>query len=514
VHYDQLNLLLFSHVNALLTEIGYPGQTDRHNPIRFGFSSNTIAHNTVVVDAVRQTRQQSGKVYAFEPHSFAQVVDASCESAYPGSVKLYRRANIHVQASDTQSYLFDVFYVRGGKQHDYAAHSTYAEYYCEPPLGSVQPSGTLAGAEVPYGQFYDDTNLMGKKAGITKFVGYRGSGFQYLTNVQQGSLEGSAVWDWRLSGPPSGDAQHPWKGIGLRAHLVGDEEQLFACDGPVQHPRKTVKFMIRRRTGEDLASNFVTVYEPYKDQLWITDVVSVAIEPRDNQAVAVQIELLNGACHYLFHSLNIERIYTLDDRITVAGQAACLALDRNGAVDKAMLLNGTILAIGDFVLNGKGLRRNRIVAVDYDRGLIEIADPLLTSDLRSGQTLLVEPNGFADCLTLHKVIDATRFSIGDEQVLVAGGSVKRVLSDKSQVISNFAGRHAQPGMMMLNARHEPVGRVSTRDGETWTLDRTGMTPLTIDHFPRTDTDLLPRYAVVIAAPGDELAIPHLAVYAR
>lgn len=514
-HYDQLNLLLISQENVLLTEIGYAGQTDSYNPIRFGFANNTIAHNTVVVDAVKQSRRQAGKVRAFEPNSFAQVADASCESAYPGRVTLYRRANIHMQVTDTQSYLFDVFYVRGGKQHDYAAHGTHAECICDPPLGPVQPTGTLAGPDVPYEQFYDDAKLKDKKIdGITSFSGYRGSGFQYLTNVQRASLDGRAVCEWRLTEPLPGERRHPWKGIGLRAHIVGDDEQLFACDGPVQYPPKTVKFMIRRRTGEDLASNFVTVYEPYKEQPWIARVVPVAIEPDDEQAVAVQVELADGARHYVFHALNIEQTYTLDGRITVAGQAACLALDRNGVVDKAMLLNGTVLSTGDFTLKGKGLRRSRIVAVDYDSGVVEIADPVLGEDLRPGQTVLVEPDGFADCLTLQKVMDGTHFSIGDEEVLVAGGSVKQVMSDKSQMISNFAGRHAQPGMMMLNARGEPVGRVAAMDGKTWTLDRAGMAALTMNDFPTADNDPLPRYAVVIAAPGDKLAIPHLAVYAR
>ena len=280
----------------------------------------------------------------------------------------------------------------------------------------------------------------------------------------------------------------------------------------MQYPPKTVKFMIRRRTGENLASNFVTVYEPYKDTPWITRVLPVTIQPDDGQAVAAHIELANGARHYVFHAINIKQTYKLDDRVTVAGQSACLALDGAGAVDKAMLLNGQVLSLGEFKLQGKGLRRSRIVAVDYDKGVVQIADPLLGDDLRQGQTVLVEPAGFADCLTLQKVVDATHFSIGDEEVLVAGGSVKQVASDKSQVTGNFRGRYTQPGMMMLNAHDEPVGRITVVNDRTWTLNRDGMSPLTLDDFPVADGDATPRYAVVIAAPGDEVAIPHLALY--
>ncbi len=46
------------------------------------------------------------------------------------------------------------------------------------------------------------------------------------------------------------------------------------------------------------------------------------------------------------------------------------------------------------------------------------------------------------------------------------------------------------------------------------LQFVGRGPVAMNDFPTADNDQLPRYAVVIAAPGDRLAIPHLADYAR
>ena len=45
-------------------------------------------------------------------------------------------------------YLFDVFYVNGGRQHDYMLHGNQAEFDCRPALGPVRESGTLAGEDV------------------------------------------------------------------------------------------------------------------------------------------------------------------------------------------------------------------------------------------------------------------------------------------------------------------------------------------------------------------------------
>ena len=147
VHYDQLNLLLYSWDNPLLCDVGYPEQTDGFNWKLFGFWTNTTCHNTVMVDATRMGRGPA-KLYAYEPNGFAQVVDASAEAAYEDKVSLFRRANIHVEVSPTQSYIFDVFYVRGGRQHDFICMGTQADFICGPELGPVQEKGTLAGPEV------------------------------------------------------------------------------------------------------------------------------------------------------------------------------------------------------------------------------------------------------------------------------------------------------------------------------------------------------------------------------
>lgn len=49
-------------------------------------------------------------------------------------------------------------------------------------------------------------------------------------------------------------------------------------------------------------------------------------------------------------------------------------------------------------------------------------------------------------------------------------------------------------------------------GDDVTLDRQGLPPLTPECFPAGEDGLNPRFAVVIAGPGDTVTLPSLAIY--
>lgn len=508
-HYDQLNMVFFAQGNPLLTDLGYPDQMDGFNPRLTGYHNNTIAHNTVTVDAVKQGRKP-GSIHAYSRNRFAQVADVSCEGAYEGKVSLYRRVNMLVEVTPEHSYLFDVFYVRGGKQHDFALHGTQADFACEPPLGPVQSKGTLAGVDVAYQEMYDDPTMAGKPIGSVNYTPYAGSGFQFLTNVQRGPLNGAAFGEWKLTEPPQGKISVPWKDVALRAHFVGADEELISCDGPVQqydYLPKTIKCLIRRRTGDNLQSRFVTVLEPYKGSPWIKKVSPVSVAPDDGNAAAALVEMADGSRHYVFHSVTPEQSYVLDGKVSVTGQAACLVLDAGGKPVKSMLLNGKTLSLGKYEVKGKGIRKTKIASVDYKKGIIQVADPILTKDLGADNVVLVRHEGFADCVTTRKVLDRTRFSIGDEDLRVAGGPVTEVKPD--EITTSARNLFAVPGHTILNGSYEPVGRLTAKRPAGWMVQ--GYKPLSWDSFKTAPGDAGPRYYVTMAGKGDEVWVPDCAV---
>lgn len=389
-----------------------------------------------------------------------------------------------------------------------------ADFACEPALGPVQEQGTLAGAEVPYEQFYDDPALKDKPLGSTACSGYNGSGFQFFVHVQRAPLQGQAVAEWKLTEPKPGQPARPWQGLGVRTHVVGADEELIAADCQPQRYKQMpewVKYLIRRRTGEDLRSAFVSVHEPYAGTPWIASVTAVPVTPGDGDAVAVLVRLKNGERHYCFHSLQPGRKYVVDGKLRVDGQAACLVLDGGGQPQRAMLLSGTALTYGKLSVKGAGLRHSRIKRVDYARGVFELTDPVVGKDLKPGQTVIVRTKGSSETVTLQKVLGPTRFSIGDEDLRVAGGPVNEVVPDKNRLVTSVNScPHARVGMTVLNGRGEVQGRLAP--GDPITLDRAGLPLLTARCFPTGGDGLGARFSVVIAGPGDEVILPSLALY--
>lgn len=516
-HADQLNMLLFSQGNALLSDIGYPEQTDRMNHRRYSFFGNTVSHNTVVVNEHMQSIGP-GRLWAYQPNGFAQVVDASCEGAYP-ETEMYRRVNMMVELSDTESYLFDVFYVRGGYQHDYVAFGPPSEVSAEPPLGPAQEKGTLAGEDVPFQYFYDAPELAVKPLGTTSYLGYGGSGFQELFNVRRAHVDDRAVFEWTMKAPDEGAQQYPWKGIGLRAHIVGNDEELIAADAKPQKYERlpdTLQYMLRRRVhpdgknATDLQSAFVTVYEPYKDGHFVQSVEPVTIEPDDGNAVAARVNLANGETHYVFHSLHPEQSYVLDGKIHVSGQAACIAMDDDETPMRAMLMNGRELCIGDFALHSEGLRKTTITSVDYENGVIELEDPVLNMACVPGISAIVGVGSFHDSATMKAVVDERHFSIGNEDLLVAGGAVKEVVENR--ILTNVGAPFAQSGMTVLNSAWEPVGKIKA--GEKLSIDRGTRGALSIDDFGLEPDGSQRRFKVVVAGPGDAIWIPSYVEFSR
>src|SRR5690606_15932102 len=73
-HRDRLNLGLMAFNLDLMPELGYPERTGRW-PKRLAWTSNTVSHNTVVVDRLPQYKNWSGKLVYFIDTPGAQVVE-------------------------------------------------------------------------------------------------------------------------------------------------------------------------------------------------------------------------------------------------------------------------------------------------------------------------------------------------------------------------------------------------------------------------------------------------------
>ncbi|MHB8995864.1 MAG: heparinase II/III domain-containing protein [Armatimonadota bacterium] len=151
-HYDRLNVEMFAFGMSVMPDDGYPTpftRPDFHEWRR----ANTYKHHCVMIDELPQMTLHAGQLQAIAGTPEVQYVDVSAESAYPNTASLYRRTCALLDISPDQSYLLDIFRVRGGSQHDWCYHSAVPQMTVTGgTLGPVQAKGTLAGEDVAYGK--------------------------------------------------------------------------------------------------------------------------------------------------------------------------------------------------------------------------------------------------------------------------------------------------------------------------------------------------------------------------
>lgn len=318
-HADRLHFDLFANGLPMMPDLGYPDFMNNFVPGIYTWSKNTIAHNTVTVDARKQPASVRGNVHAFADDSFARVVDVDAAATYP-QCDTYRRTLVMIDVDEERSYAVDLFHVRGGRQHDYSLHGPPGQAELIGGEWTEPAPGTLAGEDVPVGAIYDDPKL-GAPGYDGSFTGYGGSGFQHLTAPRR--LRGG---DWfaqytheRPAGAPfvqkrprdpdtepedlHGDPAR------LRIRVLDQPEQeiivAHAQASPVKH-KQMLQYVIARRQGESLDSRFVSVLEPYREEPFIES--AGVVERYAEGGALVRVRRRDGMTdHILVNPAGVER---------------------------------------------------------------------------------------------------------------------------------------------------------------------------------------------------------------
>lgn len=312
-HRDQLNLGVHAYGLDLSPDLGYPEETGEQ-PHRMEWVSNTVSHNTVVVDASKQRDTYDGTPLHFDDSDMVKVMDIDSSEAY-SQTEMYRRTLAMIKVDDEISYGVDFFRVKGGSDHYYSFHGAEGAVTTEGLDLVAQAAGTYAGEGVPFGQRADSV------AGW----GYVGSGFHWLTNVQKDTNPGSAFSvDWDIA-DERGVLKEPLD-IHLRLTMLGDVDDVSITDG--QPPKKAgnpawLKYMIAHRKGENLNSLFTAVIEPYKDARYIQSISEVPVTINGQEAMgdvkAVKVVLTDGRTDYVVNALDNSVIYTVDGKFQFRG---------------------------------------------------------------------------------------------------------------------------------------------------------------------------------------------------
>lgn len=506
-HFDNLHVDFFSHRHALTPDFGYPETCNSEDPRRFGFFCHTLSHNTVMVNQGRGG-QAVGTLTVYDPTGFCKVVEARSEGTYPGLVRRYQRTVALVDASPDEAYVVDVFRVAGGRQHDWILHGTDADFETTLPLSKPRTEGTLAGPEVKYGHFYDNETMGRAPYGATNYYPYVGSAFMYLFNVQEAPLTGAACASWKLK--TSGEQPlklPPTQGVVLRAHMIGDGETAFVCEGKPQQNCKytpeTVKFLLRRRQGEDLSSAFVTVFEPYKDKPFLRSVSRVQVTPADGRAVALKIEKVGGGADYFFNSAVPAGEYQAEGTL-FRGQCAALTVNAEGQVERAHLVNGGVLRKGDFSLQCAPPQTVKIASVDYKSGAITLAQPVLADKVLEGRWVVISNDLHSTIYRIEKVLGPAAFSIGSQDPRCGRLLPMEYAPEKKLLKTSNFSSFTQPGMHIADEANTVLGKVTAAKTRDLTIE--APQPVALSQLPDTDRDGRRRVWVMDFAPGDEVTL--------
>ena len=342
-HADSLDIQIYAENVAMTPDLGYPESASSDDPARGAYFSNTLVHNTVVVDARKQNRAQALLKRFDYMDSFAKRVVVDNPGCYPDLSK-YQRSLLSCETAPGKTVYLDVFRIDGGSQHDWFMHSNGETFSSDVPFSAPAP-GTLAGRNVKPGEFYDCPEMA-----ASNFIHYSGSGFQFLLNPASGtSFPGCHI---TFPSHANGGRFIPREGAALKLFLLDRDSELFISDGrpPVtqRNTQKKLKFLTRRRKGAaPLSSVFTTVIETTSKEKAALDIASV--EPiGDGTLAAVKVTFLDGRLLYMFDAEPSASFS--HDGIAFCGEAGALLIDPASNLLKAYVTGPGSIRMGNRTL--------------------------------------------------------------------------------------------------------------------------------------------------------------------
>lgn len=370
-HLDDLGLLYYANGFELSYDIGY-GLASTHAEV--GWAKNTVSHALVTVNEKNQLNGDGsgGSLLGFSVLPSVQFVDADSPLSYSSEgVRQYRRTLALVRPG----YLVDCFHVEGGDRHDYGFGSlgTSLEAFGVQDLKMVP--GSLA-------EGYDWGGKIGNDGDIKGYPNKPfwnappGNGYGFFFDVRKAKPV-SQVWGgiWYITGTDTAKSEHR---TCLRLHMAGDTAEPVFANAPGLYPKLPLSsYVLARRTGKDLKSTFLAVYEPY---IGVDHPRLDRVERIGERAVIVY--RLDGAVDmFLFGSHQFNSVY---GSVNFKGDFVYITGDGH-SIQRAESLGADFLLVGSLVLiKDKGSFIAKVAKCDIKTCSVEL-DTKIPAGV-SGQT--------------------------------------------------------------------------------------------------------------------------------
>ncbi len=314
-HSDTLNMGVFAYGMDLMPDLGYPEYCDG-TPNQVYWVSNTVSHNTVLVNDAKMGTQTIADPTHYDATEFVKLISVDAPAVY-SAAKTYSRTSALIRYDDSSSYVLDLFRVTGGKKHTYSFHPAESSGYASEGLEfvpQVDSSGNYVGT------------LLSKSGSFG--AGSSSSGYQWLKNVRKDeSPESTFSMDWAIvdtRGTATANDVH------LKLTMHGDYSSVYLTNGvpPTNKPGnpKQLDYLLVNHEGKDNNTDtlFVSVIEPYTGtpNVLSSEIVKVTEngkEVTDTGTRAVKITFINGRTDYIIYSADTSRKLSVADLFDFQG---------------------------------------------------------------------------------------------------------------------------------------------------------------------------------------------------
>ena len=390
-HPDLLNFDLFAFGNWLAPDHGYP-EFATTIPSNTEWTGSTISHNTVFVNKHPQKPVWGGHTRLFTQLKGFGVFELDGKSAYPG-IEEYTRTMFLIGTEDVDSnaYVVDIFRVKGGHDHVYSFHGPPGKIISNGLQLQTQERGTYAGEDIPKGMKAENFP----------------DGYSFLYNVQRDEHPpASFMLDWKTENGYRGITDKDDIHLRMYAMTASNDVALADGDPPQNKPGNPQRlgYMLMHRSGKDLNSTFVSVFEPYRNRPFIKSVQRM--DEGSEEQVIIKVEKMNGNIDYLLYNPSSQHMIRLPNGIAMGGTIGFLQ-EKNNKVNKGILINGASLNYGKMELKSTGTITGKVVEMNKKldgKGWLLVDSKLPVNSSLIGEQIIIETTGDRDAsYTIHNI---------------------------------------------------------------------------------------------------------------
>ncbi|MFO7946824.1 MAG: hypothetical protein R6V19_08410, partial [Armatimonadota bacterium] len=353
-------------------------------------------------------------------------------------------------------------------------------------------------------------------------VGTNTSGFEFLYDVQRMKPEG----EW------SATFTHPEDNVAVTMRMPDGcaQEVITALTEPPLQPGNpaTIRYVLghnlrEHNSEQPLFRNYIATVEPHHGDAQIQHVERMTSDGASPETVGLIVKR-DGATDYIHNALSPDercRWEGAPETLEAAAEFAMVTVDDRG-VQRACVINGTLLRYGDFALRPSPSPAGQVLGVDPKANEIVIDMALPVPEACEGSAIMVSNDLHKESYMMREVSvegDRTRISFGDTLFTVGMGAVTDVDTGAGRIIADREltgygkiehGRHK--GRWLYNEDGSKGYLIEAVSQNSFTLRVTGET-LQKD-FTDADGDGRNLYWICDFGPGDEYYIPGVTYYTR